>query len=311
MKTLGWIVAAVLVVLLGIEELRLQKLRQQLAGMEPTTPVAADASAGTGSSDVVADAPPPRSGDRPDKPKPSELESSEREFGTTMRKMAENPVTQSMMNQGVKAMVGVMYADLIEKFGLTEEEADYFLALKASVLSSQQQLGMRIMGAKDATEREAIMQEIEDSKKENEDAIKEFLNSDADVATYETFEKRLPERQQLDGIRGSFSAAGTPLRPEQEAELIDAMYTARTTQPHLIDWNGTKGMDAIASGEASERFKLEWDQRAEHTAAAVAPVLDEAQMDAFRTYQEQMRDMQLMGLEMAEKMFKSQDGGGN
>ena len=39
----------------------------------------------------------------------------------------------------------------------------------------------------------------------------------------------------------------------------------------------------------------------------MAKVLEGPQLEAFKSYQEQMKDMQLMGIKMAEKMFKKDE----
>ena len=137
--------------------------------------------------------------------------------------------------------------------------------------------------------------------------MKEFLNDEEDYEAYLEYEKRLPERQQIDGLRAAMAAAESPLSTEQESAVIEAMYQVRTQTPDTTDWNGPEAMDILSGGGAVERFESEWDRTAGATAEAVGDVLDEKQMDAFREYQDQVKEMQLMGIKMAAKMFEQQE----
>ncbi len=307
MKNLGWWVAGLMLVLVAVQETRIQSLRkQQDAGDSGTAP-------GSGRTlsaapDSAPDRPGgaiPRLADRvtpEETPAPADREAGE--MGRTLRQMSENPVGQAMMSQGVKAMASVLYQDLIDDFALSDEEAGYFLDLQASMFARQQQLGMRMMGAADAAERESIIGEIEAMKDEHDEAVKTFLNHDEDFARYEAFEERLPERQQLDGIRSSMEAAGAPLEAGQEDALVEAMYEARHVQSSATDWNGTEGIEAIARGDARQRFEQEWDHNSRRTLEGAGEVLDAGQLAAFEAYLEQMKEVQLMGLKMAERMFQ-------
>lgn len=231
-------------------------------------------------------------------------------MGKTLRKMAENPVSRALMNTGIKAMASVWYGPLIEEFELSREEADYFMTLKAGLMAEQQQLGMKLMGAGSEEERRELQEEFEQLKEDHEKAVHEFLNDDEDIETYQAFEERLPEHQQMDGLRNSMAAAGAPLSPGQEGELVEALYRVRTA-PGVSEtnWEGASGMEAIASGDARERFEREWHASNQRVLDEVGGVLNEEQMDAFGSYRDQMLEMQLMGIEMAEKMFQSNGDG--
>ena len=308
MKATGWVVAGGLLALVGVQELRLQRMRAGMRELEDRlTADAAPPRPGSDAfrSDAEAGHPAPPRRERPvSSPASEDSGEAAAGMGRTLRKMAENPVSRAMMNQGMKAMVAVWYADLVEEFGLSKEEADYFLGLKASMFAEQQRFGMELMSAKDPAGRQAILDAMNRAKDENKEAVRTFLNHDEDFAVYESFEDRLPERQQLGGLRTSMAGSGAPLREDQEAALVEAMYRARHDQPQATDWNGAEGLEALANGNARESFESEWEQSAARTATEVGSVLDASQMEAFRAYQQQLKEMQLMGLEMARKMFE-------
>ncbi|GAA5482242.1 hypothetical protein [Haloferula sargassicola] len=303
MKINGWVVVALLVAVVAVEEVRMQGLRKDLASTPPPVASRSEETAGSsmGAAEEGAEAMPPKLARRVETPDEPETEVSD--MGKTLRKMTENPVTRSMMAQSVKAMAAMWYADLVESFGLNKEEADYFLDLKSNLLADQQQIGMKLMGAKDDEERHALLAEMEESKKQTEEAVKSFLNNDEDFAAYQDFEKKLPEQQQLGGLRTAMTDAGAPLDPGQETALIDAMYEARTSYKGT-DWNGAEGMEALADANVKDRFEQDWNAQSEIINRKVGDVLNEEQMAAFQSYRDQVKEMQLMGLEMASKMFQ-------
>jgi hypothetical protein len=172
-------------------------------------------------------------------------------------------------------------------------------------MSGQQQIGMKMMSAKDEAARKALIEEMEQVKEDSKAAVAEFLNNEEDMEIFEAFEDRLPERQQLEGLRAAMDAAEAPLTSEQEGQVVEAMYEARTSMDDMTNWQGPEAMDVLASGNAEGKFEEEWGTSAATVAAKVDGILDRRQMEAFRGYQEQMKEMQLMGIRMAEQMFRN------
>ncbi|MBB5351684.1 hypothetical protein HNR46_001923 [Haloferula luteola] len=306
MKVNVWVLVGVTILVVAIEEARMEGLKKHLAEhSQVSSPVASSHSSSLPPGTPSDEEAPPKSALRdpktPDDDRPP-VDLARSDMGKTLRKMSENEIGRSMMAQGVKAMAAQWYADLIKDFGLNADEADYFLNLKAQSAAEQQQIGMKLMGANEE-ERQALMEEIEQSQKDNEEAIQSFLNDDQDFASYQHYEKRLAEHQQLDTLRQSMAGTQSPLRPEQEDALVEAMYEART-QHQSVDWNGTEGFAALEAADARERFEKDWDTQNAAVLQQASEVLDDPQMKTFRTYREQMKEMQLMGIEMAQKMFQ-------
>lgn len=230
-----------------------------------------------------------------------ESASVEDSIAKTARKMWDNPAGRSMMNQGVKMAVGMFYQDFIDGLGLSREEADYFKTLLGREMSDQQELGMKMLGATDE-ERKALTDEISKRSKDAEEEIKKFLNSDEDFKKYTDYKNRLPERQQLDAIRATMSSKGVPLDAETETRLVDAMYRART-ETKAPDFSGPGAMDELAKGNIVETFEKSWASQQEALNAEVGKILSGPQLAAFQEYQKQAKEMQMMGLKMAEKMM--------
>lgn len=226
---------------------------------------------------------------------------ADEELATTVRKMWDNPAGKSMMNQGVKMAVAVMYQDFIDGMEFSKEETDYFKNLLGREMAGQQELGMKLMAAS-PEERKTLMDEQEKTAKQNEEDIRKFLNNEEDFKKYTEYKNRLPEHQQLDGIRAVMNDKGVPLDADSEKRLVDAMYTARTTSG-APDLSGAKGLEELSKGNITDTFEKTWTSQQEALNKRVSGILSPEQMTAFSDYQKQMKEMQLMGLKMAEKMM--------
>jgi hypothetical protein len=232
------------------------------------------------------------------KPAPADDES----IAKTVRKMWDNPAGKTMMNQGVKIAVAMMYEDFIEGLELTKEESGYLKTLLGQEMSDQQELGMKLMSAT-PEERKALMADIEQRKKDNEAEIEKFLNSDDDYRKFTEYKERLPERQQLDGIRATMESKGAPMDAETESKLVEAMHRVRT-EAKGPDFSGPEAIEELAKGGFAESFEQNWQSQQDTLRAETSGVLSPEQQEAFQEYQKQLKDMQLMGLKMAEKMMK-------
>jgi hypothetical protein len=311
MKTsyaIGLMAAAVLITV-AIEESRISEMRRSLKSAETTAPPKTVVSVPS----VVEEGPaaPTRTKSRPDAvaaPTAKEADPADESFAKTARKMWDNPAGKSMMNQGAKMAVAMMYQDFIDSLNLTKEEGDYFKNLLGKEIGDQQELGMKMLGATEA-ERKTLAEELKKRASESEAEIKKFLNSEEDIQAFTDYKNHLPERQQLDGIRTAMSTQGVPLDPETETKLVDAMYRART-EAKVPDLSGPGGMEEMAKGNIVETFEKSWDVQQEALRAETSKILNEAQMTAFQDYQKQAKEMQLMGLKMAEQMMGGKKEGG-
>ena len=230
-------------------------------------------------------------------------ESDDESFAKTARKMWDNPAGKSMMNQGIKIAVAMTYQNFIDGLKLSKEEGEYMKTLLCKQMSDQQELGMKMLGAS-AEEQTKLAEEITQREKDNEEDIKKFLNSEDDFKSYTDYKKRMPEHQQLEGIRSAMTSKGTPLDAATETRLVDAMYRART-ESKAPDLSGTAGIEALASGNIVETYEKSWQIQQDALQKETSKILNETQQAAFQEYQKQAKEMQLMGLKMAEKMMPS------
>jgi hypothetical protein len=315
MKTpivIGLVALAVLITV-AIEETRIASIRAGIKTEEniaatPTKSAAAGPTIESGGASSGEITPPVRTKSRADlkpaahaKPATSDQESDDESFAKTARKMWDNPAGKSMMNQGVKMAVSMMYQDFIDDLDLTKEETEYFKNLLGKEMAGQQELGMKLLGAT-PDEQKALAEELAQRGRDQEEEIKKFLNSEEDYKKYTDYKNHLPERQQLDGIRATMSSKGVALDEETETRLVDAMYRART-ESKVPDYSGPGGIEEMMKGNMVEAFEKSWASQQETLKVEAAKVLNEDQMAAFQEYQQQAKEMQLMGLKMAEKMM--------
>lgn len=314
MKTLHalGLVAAAVAITLAIEESRIAALRGDKAdgivagpGKSGDTPGTGQAAAGKSTSPV------PVRGKAAERSVPEAISPREgggdESLGKTVRKMWENPAGKAMMNQGVKMAVAMMYEDFIGGLELSEEEEEYFKTLLGRDIADQQEIGLKMMNAT-PEERAALAKEIEARAKENKESIKAFLNSDEDFERFTGYQDRLPERQQLDGIRAAFAAKQTPLDEAAEAKLVEAMYQARTTA-NTPNFTGPDAFTQMNNGNLAGEFEKSWDVQEAALMKEVGGILDEPQMSAFKEYRGQLKEMQLMSIKMYEKMMSDGSGG--
>jgi hypothetical protein len=299
----GLAVAAVLITV-AIEESRIASLRAGMKSEEKSTAVPPKTQAIASTGGDAGAAAPVRTKNRTEPKPPAAADreaSAEESFAKTARKMWENPAGKSMMNQGVKMAVAMMYQDFIDGLNLSKEESDYFKILLGKEMAGQQELGMKMLGATEE-ERKTLAAELTQRSADAEAEIRKFLNSEEDFKAYNDFKNHLPERQQLDGIRATMSGKGLTLDAETETRLVDAMYRART-ESKAPDLSGAAGLNELASGNIVETFEKSWTTQQESLRAEVGKILSEPQMAAFQEYQQQAKEMQLMGLKMAEQMM--------
>lgn len=301
MKTLHVVGIAAIPVLitLAIEESRIADLRARLdtGGKATVSRTVLPLSSDT----TVESVPPVRTKSRQEASPAKAAEPAEESLARTARKMWDNPAGKSMMNQGAKMAVAMMYQDFIEGLDLSKEEQDYFKNLLGREVADQQELGMKMLGAT-PDQQKALAEEM---KKRGEDAqaeIKKFLNDEEDFKSYTDYKSHLPERQHLDGIRATMSAKGAPLDAGTEAKLVDAMYRVRT-ESKAPDLSGPAAIDEMAKGNMVETYEKNWAVQQEALRTETGKFLNDTQMAAFQEYQQQAKEMQLMGLKMAEQMM--------
>ncbi|MEZ5305061.1 MAG: hypothetical protein R3F11_31120 [Verrucomicrobiales bacterium] len=175
------------------------------------------------------------------------------------------------------------------------------------------ELGMKLMGG-DLTpeETKALRDDLKRQESETEDLIKQFLNSDEDFATYQSWKDSANERMQLSMMKPTLEASGSAISAEQEDRLVSAMVQSRKDANFSHDYNkpGDLGSEAFTD-EAIAAHLGKMEAQNEAVLDAARGILDESQFEAFQKSQQQMRAMTEMGLQMTKGMFSGGGAGGN
>lgn len=293
------LVAAAVIITVAIEESRIDSLRTAVKAEEKTQAPRVVAAASTRSAEEIVS--PVKTKNRTEAAPSQAADAPDESFAKTARKMWDNPAGKSMMSQGAKMAVAMMYEDFVTGLRLGKEESDYFKNLLGKEIGDQQELGMKMLGST-PEEQKSLTEELEKRATESESEIKKFLNNDEDFKSYTDYKNHLPEHQQLDGIRTAMTTKGVPLDAETETKLVDAMYRART-ESKAPDLSGPNAMDEMMKGNIVETFEKSWEVQQQALQGETSKILNPAQMAAFQDYQKQAKEMQLMGLKMAEQMM--------
>lgn len=296
----------------AIEETRMARLKADLAAVAEAKPVATHASGSAAGNlepvETAGEAPVRTKRERPEAA-PAAAEEEPGDAGSmvkTVRKMWDNPAGKAMMNQGARFAVAMLYEDFIKTLALTPEEADYFKGLLGNEISAQQELGMKMMGAS-PEERKELASQIEAKRKENDEAIRQFLNSDEDYAAFTGYRDRAPERQQLEGLRATLHAKGITLESGTETKLVEAMYRARADSG-TPDYSGPNAFAELSKNDIEATFEENWRKQDEILMKEVSGFLGENEIAAVREFRGQMKEMQMMGLRMVRKMMGGGEG---
>jgi hypothetical protein len=306
------LVALAVATTVAVEEYRISNLRERLGVTDVRNP--ANAASATPVAVIDAEEPPltpaidPGPATTVITPAGIEAPILGKSFASNARKMLENPAAKSMMSQETKVSVALMYQDFIDGMKLSKEEGDYFRNLLAREVGDQQELGVKMMEAS-PEERKVLAEDSKKRSRETQQEIKKFLNNEDDYNAFIAYKNRIPERQQRDGIRTAMTTKGVPLDAAVEAKLIDAMFRARTGA-EASNLSGPEAVEGLANGDLVANFEKSWMAQQEFLGNETKELLSPDQEAAFQEYRQQMKEMQLMQIKMAEQMISEKKEGG-
>lgn len=224
-----------------------------------------------------------------------------------LAEMMKNPAMKDMMRQQQIAALDTQYSGLFSRFQFTDEEKTDFKKLLSDHLQHEAEIGFKMFEDMTPEQRKALVQEYENSKKDSDARIRDFLNSDADYNTFKTWEETKGERMQLEMGRSLFTNTGDPLTPEQEEQLISVMQQVRKQPSTVPDLSKPQNFDPARLTQADIDQQLaHFDANATAIANQAAQFLSAKQLESLRTMQQQWRTMNEAGLKMTSAMYGSQ-----
>jgi hypothetical protein len=216
--------------------------------------------------------------------------------------MMKNPAMREMIKQQQVAQIDLHYGGLISRFGLDDTEKANFKQLLAERMGIETDMGLKLMDeALTPPQREAIIKEMNDAKKQSDDKIKTFLNSDDDYNAWTQWEGTKAERTQLEMGRPLF--AQEPLTSEQEEQLVAVMQRASKLPSPYPDLTKPGTNPVQITPQMVDQQLARYDQQAQAAYQEAASFMSPKQLEALKAMQKQMRDMTEAGIKMSVMMF--------
>ena len=220
--------------------------------------------------------------------------------------MLRSPAMRAMIDKQQAAQIEVGYARLFDQLGLNPEEKQNFKALLAARQKMMTDLSLQLLDRSLTPEkRQALLDEAKHQQSVYNASIQQFLNDPNDFQTFQQWDGTLPERNQYDTMgRSLFSAAGEPLSPTQEQQLIMLMAEVRSTSPvgGLNDQTGTDPNKLNDEIIAQQMAQL--DANTDDIAKRAQPFLTPVQREALGRYLAQIKEVSRSNLDMSKMIIQ-------
>jgi len=221
----------------------------------------------------------------------------------------------------VKNQQGTIFGPLIEKsYGpyiaglqMTPEQAS---ALKDLIMKKQMvgaNIGISMLGGDvDAAKRSELMQQAKTETDAVDQQIKQFLGPD-NYTQFQAYEKTVPERMAISTFKDQLGSGPTALTPDQEQQLVQAMSDARQNFKFTTDFSDQSKFNgdfaSMFTEEKINQFQQEKQQLDQQWMTQATNILSPDQLSAFDKFLAGQRELQVVGMKMATKMFGGQGSG--
>jgi len=227
-------------------------------------------------------------------------------FMGAITEMMKSPQMKEMMRAQQKVMVDKMYAALPRYLNLPDETRTRLNQLLLDRQQAMAELGLAMMNGSEEDRKKAA-EDIKAVRTESDQAIQELLGAQ-DYEVFKQYEASLSEQTHVSLFKDTLSGNDV-LDEQQEYDLVAALYHARETLPQdslLNQQNPSPDATQLTEERIAETLK-QMETLQKRYAEAAATVLDEAQLERFNQWQQQMATMQRAGLNIASKMFNQKN----
>ncbi len=195
----------------------------------------------------------------------------------------------------------LMYGDFTKK--LDPATADAVMALLAERQGMMASAGIDAMNAADP---KAAQAKIVEQKAEFDRKLTGMIGKDK-MTELESYERTVGDRMMFGQVESQFSAAGTPLTPEQREGVLALMAQERLKTPRSALEQGnsdpTEGMRALQDDKVVSDWLKSEEELHQRLITQASSILSPDQIGTYAKSLQQMRDMQKFGMEMGKKMF--------
>jgi hypothetical protein len=218
------------------------------------------------------------------------------------KKALEDPASQKMLRTTFKGVLDMNYGPLFEKLNLSPVKQDEL----SNILIDQQMVTLDISqeilyNSPSEENKKELKQRVQEFREEHQKKISECLGP-GDYITYKAYRERLPERILVNNFMELLSPEDR-LSAGQEKGLVDAMYEQRKDLYFELGYDPEELVFPSEMDEEEIARNMERLDRiyARYTESA-GMILNESQMEQFRKYLGQRRDMEKSSLEMLRQM---------
>ncbi|MGV3532445.1 MAG: hypothetical protein ACO1QR_08750 [Chthoniobacteraceae bacterium] len=222
-------------------------------------------------------------------------------------KMFKDPAMKKVMRTQQSMGIRMMYGDLSAELGLSPDDADALNELLTDRQLAMSEQGMEMMSG--GADEKKMKEFAEATKKNREEYDKELANmlGEDGLKKFQEYERSMADRVMLRQYQDQFASRGTPLQEEQRKQLLGIMTEERTKAPASpfdpASGDVAEQMKAMRSEEIMEQQFEQQRQINSRVLTRAAQILSPEQVNSLRTSQDQMLEMQKMGLMMSRQMF--------
>ncbi len=239
----------------------------------------------------------------PETPPPARDKKPAANFMAGLSSMMTNAAMKEMIRSQTKMQLGLRYDRLIKYFNLSPEEAEQFKALLMDRQMALMDVGFGMMkeGQSEA-DRTAQAEKMKQTMAGFDQQLKDLLGAE-DYEALQQYEATEPERMQVEMFKHSL--ADEPLTEQQEYDLVNAMYAARTNSSSALlkQRPDTPPDPKMFNAEGMKKMMEDMAQVETRYTETAKTILSPAQFASFEKHLEQQRAMQEMGMKMAAQMF--------
>lgn len=221
--------------------------------------------------------------------------------------MMADPEMQKFVRDQQRQLLDPLYQPLIQRLGLTEDEADAFKDFLADTQMQGAQHATALFGTSE-TERAEAMRAMTAEREQSEAAIREFLGEPG-YAEYTQYQETLGERAQLNQFRLQNARSEHALTDDQTEWLLLVMREEKQAaasgrgQPLPGYDTDPASMQAFLSEEGVEQLLEQQAVVNQRVYERALEGLTSEQLDAFGRFQTNQMQMMRVGMNMAKAMF--------
>ena len=225
--------------------------------------------------------------------------------------MFKDPKMKEMISAQQKLYIGPLidksYSALFQQLGLSADQTTTLKDLLEKKMLAGANAGMSMLsGDMDAEKRAEMMKQIKTESDGVDAQIKQFLGDD-NFQALQSYEKTVPDRMVANQFKDQLANTANALSPAQETQLIQTFSDTRSSFPWTIDFankkNNTEDLAGLLTEDNLAKYEQEKTQYDQQVLTRAQQFLSPDQMTALTQFSETQRNMQMVGMKFAAKMF--------